>query len=53
MWLQGERADGAQWRGSVRDVESGQLFYVSDARDVAGFIDAQLAERPEDEPGSP
>ena len=53
MWLHGERGDDARWRGSVHDVESGQLFYVADARDVADFIDAKLAERPADDLGSP
>jgi hypothetical protein len=51
MWLDVEGADGAQWRGSVHDVESGQLYYVADARDVADFIDTQLAEHPASKPG--
>ena len=40
MWIQtADGTSGPQWRGSVKDVDAGLLFYVAGARDVADFID--------------
>jgi hypothetical protein len=44
MWLPEESDGDAQWRGSVLEVVSGKRFFVTQARDVADFIDAHLAE---------
>jgi hypothetical protein len=45
MWRQaGEAASGREWRGSIREVESGSHLYVSGSRDVSDFISARLKE---------
>jgi hypothetical protein len=48
MWVQGGGDDraGREWRGSVREVDTGQLYYVTGTRDVADFIASRLADRP-------
>lgn len=40
-----DRPEEPQWRGSVHEINSGLRFYVTDARDVADFISARLAEK--------
>lgn len=44
MWLPEDSDGDAQWRGSVLEVTSGKRFFVTQPRDVADFIDGQLAE---------
>jgi hypothetical protein len=40
-----DRLTEPHWRGSVHEINSGLRFYVTDARDVADFIGARLAEK--------
>jgi hypothetical protein len=45
MWRQaGEAANGREWRGSIREVDSGSHLYVTGSRDVSDFISARLEE---------
>jgi hypothetical protein len=45
MWRQaGEAASGREWRGSIREVDSGSNLYVTGSRDVSDFISARLEE---------
>jgi hypothetical protein len=47
MWVHGgEDPARREWRGSVREVDTGQLFYVTSTRDVADFIASRLGDRP-------
>jgi hypothetical protein len=46
MWRrEGEHVNERDWRGSIHEIESGLRFYVTDARDIADFIGARLAEK--------
>ncbi len=45
MWAPGEAAD-AQWRGSIHEVSTGKRLFVTEAREVADFIAACLADSP-------
>ncbi len=45
MWQQRiEEAGYGEWRGSVHQIDSGNRFYVTGAREVADFIGTRLAE---------
>lgn len=53
MWRQsGGAANGREWRGSVRQVDSGSHLYVTGSRDVGDFISARLEEADERIAGS-
>lgn len=45
MWLPDGSTGNAEWRGSIREIESGKRLFVTGARDVADFITAHLADR--------
>jgi hypothetical protein len=43
MWMMDEVDGDAQWRGSVLEVTSGTRFFITQPRDIADFIAAQIA----------
>jgi hypothetical protein len=51
MWLVEPSLGESQWRGSVSEVASGKRLFVTETRDIADFIDAQLTVEPDERPG--
>lgn len=46
MWSQGgDSQHSREWRGSILEIESGQLFYVTGTPDVADVIEARIADQ--------
>jgi len=44
MWLPSGATEQSDWRGSVKAIGSDKQLFVSETRDVAGYIAAHLIE---------